>query len=134
MVLEKTGEGMNNAWNAAGALCVALGTIGIVIPLLPTTPFLLLAAGCFAKGSPRMYRWLMSNRLFGSHLESYREGKGLTTKAKIVSITGVVLGLTLSIIFTGFDLLISTVLVAVGAAVTIHILTIPNSDQRANRE
>ncbi len=62
----------------AGTICVCLGVAGIFLPLLPTTPFLLLAAVCYAGSSPRFYHWLMNNRWFGRYIKNYREGKGLT--------------------------------------------------------
>jgi uncharacterized membrane protein YbaN (DUF454 family) len=65
-----------------GFLFLALGIIGIVLPVLPTTPFLLLASFCFLKGSARMYRWIMSNRFFGPRINRFRT-TGLTVKEKI---------------------------------------------------
>jgi uncharacterized membrane protein YbaN (DUF454 family) len=65
-----------------GCIFVALGIAGIVLPVLPATPFLLAASFCFLKGSPRLYRWIMSNRFFGPRIERIR-GAGLTAKEKI---------------------------------------------------
>jgi uncharacterized membrane protein YbaN (DUF454 family) len=67
---------------AAGTLCVALGVLGAVLPLLPTTPFLLLAAACFARSSAPLHRWLHTNRFFGDYLRRYRAGEGLPLRAK----------------------------------------------------
>jgi len=63
-------------WLAVGLVCVGLGAIGIVLPILPTTPFLLAAAACFCKSSTRMYDWLLSNRWFGEYIRNYREVGG----------------------------------------------------------
>jgi uncharacterized membrane protein YbaN (DUF454 family) len=94
---------------------------------MPTTPFLLLAAGCFARGSPRAHRWLMENPLFGSHLKSYYEGRGLSIRAKTLSVLAVVVGMSFSIALVGTTPLISVLLVVVAIAVIVHILTLPTS-------
>jgi uncharacterized membrane protein YbaN (DUF454 family) len=67
---------------AAGCVLLALGVAGIVLPVLPATPFLLAASFCFLKGSARLYRWIMANRFFGPRIERIREA-GLTKKEKI---------------------------------------------------
>lgn len=66
----------------AGFVLLALGVIGIALPVLPTTPFLLAASFCFLKGSARLYKWIMTNRFFGPRIEWIR-GAGLTKKEKI---------------------------------------------------
>jgi uncharacterized membrane protein YbaN (DUF454 family) len=109
-------------WTALGAFFVGLGAVGMVLPLLPTTPFLLLAAGCFARGSPRAYRWLMENRYMGAQLKNYREGKGLSRKAKLVSLAFLYLVLGSSALLTHASPLITAILVVVGTAVTIHLV------------
>ncbi len=112
----------SRAWTALGVFFVSLGAIGIVLPLVPTTPFLLLAAGCFARGSPRAYRWLMENRYFGAYLKNYREGRGISRKGKIVSLTFLYLVLGTSAYLSHAGPLIIAVLFIVAVAVTVHIL------------
>ncbi|MBQ5949387.1 YbaN family protein [Massilia sp. ST3] len=72
-------------YNIAGVLAVILGILGIFLPLLPTTPFLLLASACFARGSERLHRWLLSHRVFGAYLRNFEEGRGIPLKAKVVA-------------------------------------------------
>ena len=69
-----------------GTLCVALGVLGMFLPVLPTTPFLLLAAICYARSSERFYHWLMTNRWCGEYIRNYREGRGIPLKQKVLSI------------------------------------------------
>lgn len=123
----RKGELGRRTWTLAGALCVGLGAVGMVLPLMPTTPFLLLAAGCFARGSPRALRWLVENPLFGQHLKGYREGRGLSARAKIVSIAAVISGICLSISLTVPGPLVMLLLVIVAIAVTVHMLSLPTS-------
>ncbi|MCI3944503.1 hypothetical protein BW686_01835 [Pseudomonas syringae] len=71
---------------AVGWLSVALGVIGIFLPVLPTTPFLLLAAACFARSSPRFYHWLVNHRQLGPWIRDYLEGNGIPLKGKVWAI------------------------------------------------
>jgi len=76
---------MKPFYNVAGAIAVLLGILGIFLPLLPTTPFLLLASWCFARGSDRLHGWLLSHRVFGEYLRNFEAGRGIPLKAKIVA-------------------------------------------------
>lgn len=67
---------------ACGVLSVGLGTLGIFLPLLPTTPFLLLAAACFVRSSDRMHGWLMNHRVYGPIIRGYREHRALPASSK----------------------------------------------------
>ncbi|WP_424358995.1 YbaN family protein [Methanocella sp. MCL-LM] len=109
----------------AGTISVALGIVGIFVPLLPTTPFLLLAAACYAGSSPALSRWLLTNRWFGSYIRSYREGRGLPVKVKVVSVISLWLTIGYSALFIVPVFIGQVALVAVGAGVTVHILSRP---------
>jgi uncharacterized membrane protein YbaN (DUF454 family) len=108
----------------AGTLSVAAGIIGIFLPVLPTTPFLLLAAFCYIRSSRRMYNLLLNNRLCGSFLRNYLEGRGITVKQKVLSLSllWMVLGVTMA--WATDSLILRLVLAAVGTGVTIHLLMI----------
>jgi len=69
-----------------GFISLILGVIGIVIPILPTTPFLLHASAAFAKTSKRFHRWLLNNRVLGTYIRYYKEGKGMPLKIKLITL------------------------------------------------
>jgi uncharacterized membrane protein YbaN (DUF454 family) len=69
-----------------GWLSVALGVVGIFLPVLPTTPFLLLAAACFARSSPRFYHWLVDHPRLGPWIRDYLQGNGIPLKGKVYAI------------------------------------------------
>lgn len=66
-----------------GCLGLGLGALGAVLPLLPSFPFLMLAAFCFAKSSEKLHNWFISTRLYKKNLESFVQGKGMTVKTKV---------------------------------------------------
>lgn len=110
------------AYLAAGTLCVALAAIGIILPMLPTTPLLLLAAACYARSSDRFYNWLIHHRIFGQFIRNYREKGGINLRQKILAIS--VIGLVISVsVFFGTQLwLIRGSLLAVAFGVSIYLL------------
>lgn len=71
---------------AAGSVSLALGIIGVFVPLLPTTPFLLLAAACYIRSSPRAHHWLVGNRVLGAYIRGYRSGAGLPLSVKLITL------------------------------------------------
>lgn len=107
-----------------GILFVGIGIFGIFLPVLPTTPFLLLAAACFARSSPRFYDWLLNNRWFGNYIRNYREGKGLPLKQKVIIIIllWVVIGFSAALAVHALWVKIVLILIAIG--VSIHILSL----------
>lgn len=108
----------------AGTIFLGLGFVGVFIPILPTTPFLLLAAACFARSSKRFYEWLLNNKWFGSYIRNYRDGKGIPVKVKIVTISVLWTTILVSVSFVTQVLWLELLLILIAAAVTIHILTI----------
>jgi uncharacterized protein len=107
-----------------GSLSVALGVIGIFLPILPTTPFFLLGAACYVRGSEKLYNWLITNRLIGNYIKNYREGKGIPVKTKAYAITLLWISISYSTIFLISRSLIRCILIIIAASVTWHILSI----------
>lgn len=107
-----------------GTLFVMLGIIGVFLPLLPTTPFLLLAAFCYAKSSRRFYNWLMTNRWFGNYIRNYRERKGIPLKIKMLAISTLWITITFSALFVIKLLMVRIALFLIAAGVTWHIASV----------
>ncbi|GAK51586.1 hypothetical protein U14_02831 [Candidatus Moduliflexus flocculans] len=107
-----------------GSLAVGLGVAGIFLPLLPTTPFLLLAAVCYANSSERFYHWLLHHQWFGSYIRNYREGRGIPLISKVVALVLLWLTIGTSALFVVPVLIGKIVLVAIAIGVTIHLLSV----------
>lgn len=74
---------MKLIWLLLAFLCMGIGAVGVILPVLPTTPFLLLASFCFAKGSEKFHRWFIGTKLYKNHLESFVESRSMTLKTKL---------------------------------------------------
>lgn len=109
---------------AMGTSFVMLGIVGIFLPLLPTTPFFLLAALCYARSSRRFHNWLLTNRLFGDYIRNYMERKGIPLRVKVLSISLLWITIGCSAVFAVDILLVRILLAAVAVGVTAHILSI----------
>lgn len=107
-----------------GSVCVLLGFMGMLAPVLPTTPFLLLAVFFFARGSDRALNWLLHNRWCGAYIRNYREGRGMTLRDKVVTL----LMLWITILFSATFLLetwwVRVLLLVIATGVTLHLARI----------
>lgn len=110
---------------AGGGVCLGLAVLGAVLPLLPTTPFLLLAAALFFRGSPRLYHWLLSNRQFGPLIRDYRAGRGIPRRAQRLAILLVWLSLGATVAFVNDLLWLEVLLLANAIGVTIYLARLP---------
>jgi uncharacterized membrane protein YbaN (DUF454 family) len=110
-----------------GSLFVVLAILGIFLPILPTTPLLLLAAACYAKGSDRFYNWLLNNRWFGGYIRNYREGRGIPLKIKLLAISLLWITIGCSAAFVVHTLPLRVILIVIAVAVTTHIIFIRSS-------
>ncbi len=107
-----------------GSLFLVLGTIGIVVPVLPTTPFLLLTALCYAKSSEKFYNWLINNRVFGTYIKNYRDGKGIPVRVKLFAISLLWVAILISAFFAVENNALKILLIVIAILVSIHIITI----------
>jgi len=110
----------------AGTVSLAVGTIGIVLPILPTTPLLLLALACYCRSSKRMTKWVLTNKYFGSYIRRYKEGKGIPIKTKIVALAALWITISYSAFFIVNNWwIVQLILFAIAIAVSIHIIRLP---------
>jgi hypothetical protein len=116
----------------AGTISLALGAIGIFLPIIPTTPFLLLTAACYCRSSQQLYDWLLNNKWFGEYIRNYKEGKGIPLKTKLVALILLWVTIGVSTVFMLNRLLpeqlvlpMQLIMVAVAIVVSIHIIRIP---------
>ena len=109
----------------AGTISLGLGALGVFLPVLPTTPFLLLSAAFYYKGSERMHRWLLNNKLFGNYIKNYKDGRGMALKAKAITLCLLWTTICYSAFFIVNMTALQIVLFVIAGGVSIHILTIP---------
>ena len=111
---------IRSVWLVAGSLALAFGTVGIFLPLLPTVPFLLLAAFCFARGSERLHNWLLSHPVFGPPIENWRDRGAIGRRAKWAATISILTALLLAVLFGApMSALLVQVIVLVGVSVFI---------------
>lgn len=105
-----------------GTLSVVFGVIGLFLPVIPTTPFLLLAGACYMRSSEKHHKRLLENKWLGPYLRDYYENKGIPLYAKIVSISFLWISLTVSMVFFAKILWVRIILIGIGSGVTIFLL------------
>ncbi len=118
----------------AGTLSLILGVVGIFIPLLPTTPFLLLAAALYFKSSHRLYDWLLRNRYLGVYIRNFREYKAIPLRAKIVSTALLWATIGYCVLAVVDALWLRLLLAAIAVGVTIHIWSYKTLRKNKNDE
>ncbi len=114
---------MKRVYVLLGSLSLALGILGIFLPLLPTTPFLLLTAALWIKGSPRLYQRLLAHKRLGPYIRQFREQRAIPLRAKIVSVSLVWITLGYSAGWLVGNLLLRILLVVLAIGITVHILS-----------
>ncbi len=112
---------------ALGWLCLALGFVGIFLPVLPTTPFVLLAAWLFSKGSERLHRWLLSSKTFGPVIRDWERDGVIRPRAKALSLTMMALLFGYTLIFVDVKPVVKVVVSSIGLATAAFILSRPSA-------
>lgn len=113
------------AYLAAGFLLLALGIIGAFLPLMPTTIFVILAAGCFARSSARLENWLLRHQRFGPMIVAWRTERAIPRRAKVLAAIGMVLGYTAFLVGARPGLLLNLCVLAIFAGCAWYVLSRP---------
>jgi len=108
----------------AGTISTALGILGIFVPILPTTPFLLLAAACYSRSSQRFYDWLLNNKYFGNYIRNYRERKAIPLKVKVLTLAVLWATIGCTVTFAVEILFVRVLLIMIAIGVSIHIFSL----------
>ena len=109
---------------AAGTLSVGLGILGVFVPVLPTTPFLLLAAACYARSSQKFYDWLLNNKYFGNYIRNYQQRKAVPLKAKVLTIALLWATIVCSVMFAVESFVVRVLLILIAVGVSIHVFSL----------
>lgn len=110
-----------------GFIFVGIGTIGIFLPVLPSTVFFLMAAYFFARSSERFYIWLHENKLFGQQLKNYREGRGMSVRTKVILIVLLWISILGSVLFAVDNYILKFILIMISFGVTIYLMRLKTS-------
>ena len=120
-------------FNILGTLCLLVGILGVILPLLPATPFLLLASACYVRGSPTLHRWLMRNRYLGTYITTIQERRGMPLQAKILTIVVLWASLLFSL-YRVDSLLLDATLLVVGIGVTTLLVRLKTVGQGSKQD
>ncbi len=109
-----------------GTICVGLGIIGLVLPVVPTSPFLLLAAACYARSSKRFYNRLLANPIFGPPIRQWREDRSIPLRAKWLAIAMILVTFSVTVIFILEDTPARLIMSLIGLLVIVFLYRIPS--------
>ncbi|MDD7908697.1 MULTISPECIES: YbaN family protein [Pseudovibrio] len=115
----------------AGILLVGIGLIGIVLPLLPSTIFFILATGCFARSNPRLEKWLLNHPKFGKSVRDWQDHGAISVKGKLMAVFGMTVGYAVFVITTAPSMLLAIIVLAVLVACASYVVTRPSGSRTA---
>ncbi|MBL40659.1 MAG: hypothetical protein CL761_05015 [Chloroflexi bacterium] len=110
-------------WILLGSLFVGIGYLGIFVPGLPTTIFLILAAGCYIRSSEKLYNWLINNKIFGQYIKDYYEGRGMPLKSKILALSMIIIFCSFAIFFV-VELIWVQLIIGLAGVIGISYITL----------
>ncbi len=108
-----------------GIIALAAGVIGVFLPVLPTTPFILLSAWCFFRSSTKIYEWVISNEKFGPTIQNYQEGRGITPSTKIRAIVMMWLAISVSVYFFITNIYLIALMYTIAIGVSVYLYRLP---------
>jgi uncharacterized protein len=108
-----------------GSLALGAGVLGVFLPILPTTPFVLLAAWCFLRSSNKLYMWVVNNETFGPTVKNYQEGKGITQKTRIRAIVMMWAAISVSVYFFVSNLYVIALMYLIAISVSLYLYRLP---------
>ena len=121
---------MRGFFLVGGVACIALGMAGLVLPVLPTTPFILLAALCFARASPKLHRWLLGSRTFGPMIHEWQRHRAIPWRTKLTAIALMSVTMAASIVLFVRPWPLQLALSVLGLILAIWLYRIPSRDRR----
>ena len=116
---------MRGAYIIVGTIALVIGAIGLFLPVVPTTPLVLLAAACYYRGSDRLHTWILSSRWFGDTIKNYQEGRGLTRDTKVRAISMMWVMILISAWFFVGSLFVRVAIICIAIGVTVYLVRLP---------
>jgi len=131
IMLEKkdTGTVKKYIYLIVGSLALVAGIIGVFLPILPTTPFVLLSAWCFFRSSDKLYEWVINNETFGPTIMNYQQGKGITQKTRIRAIVMMWATISVSAYFFVSNLYVIGIMYLVAISVSVYLYRLPTATE-----
>jgi uncharacterized membrane protein YbaN (DUF454 family) len=125
---------MQGAYIIVGTIALVIGAIGLFLPVVPTTPLVLLAAACYYRGSDRLHTWILSSRWFGETIKNYQEGRGITRNTKVRAISMMWVMIFFSAWFFVDNLHVRIAIICVAIGVTVYLIQLPTRGELGSTE
>lgn len=124
-----SGKMMRGIYIVVGTIALVIGAIGLFLPVIPTTPLVILAAACYYRGSERLHNWILSSRWFGETVKNYQEGRGLTRDTKVRAISMMWAMILISAWFFVSNLVVRVAIICVVMGVTVYLVRLPTLEK-----
>jgi len=124
-----SGKMMRGIYVIVGTIALVIGAIGLFLPVIPTTPLVILAAACYYRGSERLHAWILSSRWFGETIKNYQAGRGLTRDTKMRAIFLMWTSIIISTWFFVSNLFVRVAMIGVAMCVTVYLVRLPTLER-----